>query len=163
MAVRDHTDETVFAGGQMAILSQMITTPFNFYMTRTVSGASPPSRNTILKATDRREEVSVNGGEPRQVLSRWQRIAGGIVVLATGVVVAVPVLWVFCPNLLTGSRRIEGLAVCVLVASLVVSGAGGLIMSAMTRNLWWLLTLLATGGAVVFWFLIGAAMGALMH
>lgn len=116
-----------------------------------------------MTVSDQRQDVSATGGDSRRVLSGWLRMVGGIVILATAVVVSVPALWVFAPNLLTGSWRIEDLTIRVLVTSLAVSSAGGLFMSVMTKNPWWLLTLLAAGGVVAFWLLIGAAMGPVMH
>lgn len=95
--------------------------------------------------------------------SRGLRAVGGIVILATAVVLTVAALWLLAPELLTGSRRAEGMIIRILVVSLIVSSGGGLFMSVMTRNPSWLLTLLAAGGMVALWLLIGRAMGPLMH
>lgn len=116
-----------------------------------------------MTVSNERQDVSATGGDSRHVLSGWLCIVGGIVILATAVVLTVAALWLFAPELLTGSRRAEGMIIRILVTSLIVSSGGGLFMSLMTRNPSWLLTLLAAGGMVTLWLLIGAAMGPLMH
>ncbi len=115
-----------------------------------------------MTVSNERQDVSATGGDSRHVLSGWLRIVGGIVILATAVVLTVAALWLFAPELLTGSRRTEGM-IRILVTSLIVSSGGGLFMSVMTRNPSWLLTLLAAGGMVALWLLIAGAMGPLMH
>src|SRR6478735_2921506 len=107
-----------------------------------------------MAAPDRHEGVPVKDERSLQALSDGLRIAGCIVIMATAIVVIVAALWLFAPELLTDSRRTEGLIIRVLVTSLVVSSAGGLFMSAMTRKLSWLLTLLVAGGVVALWLLI---------
>lgn len=116
-----------------------------------------------MTVSDQRQDVSAKERDSRQVLSGWLRIVGGIVILATVIVGVVAAMWIFAPELLTYSRRIEDLIIRVLVTSLAVSSAGGLFMSAMTRNPSWLLTLLVAGGMVALWLLIAGAMGPLMH
>lgn len=112
-----------------------------------------------MTASDQRQDVSAKGGDSRQVSTGWLRIVGGIVILATAVVLTVAALWLFAPELLTSSRRAESMIIRILVTCLVVSSAGGLFMSAMTKNPSWLLTLLAAGGMVALWLLIAGAMG----
>lgn len=116
-----------------------------------------------MTVSDQRRDVSTTGGDSRQVLSGWLRIVGGIVILATAIVVIVAAMWVLAPELVTQSRRTEGLIVRILVASLTVAGAGGLFMSALTKNPGWLLPLFVTIGVTTLWFVIFGAMGALMH
>lgn len=116
-----------------------------------------------MTVPDQRQEITVNGGEPPQSPPRGIRIVGGMVILAAAVVIAFAVVWIFAPELTTGSRRAEGLAIRILVTSLIVSSAGGLFMVAMTRNPWWLLAPLIASGMVTLWLVIFGAMGALMH
>lgn len=116
-----------------------------------------------MTVSDRRKDISANGGDSHQTLPAWLRIVGRLVILATAIAVSIPALWVLTPNLLTDSWRVEDLTIRVLIASLAVSSVGGLFMSAMTKNPWWLLTPIAAGAVVAFWLLIGAAMGPLMH
>lgn len=116
-----------------------------------------------MTVSDQRQDVATKEEDSRQALPGWLRIVGGVVVAATAVVVSIAALWVVAPELVTQSRRTEGLIVRVHVASLTVAGVGGLFMSAMTKSPWWLLTLFVAIGVTTLWFVIFGAMGALMH
>lgn len=116
-----------------------------------------------MTVSDQRQDDSTRGGDSRQVLPGWLRIVGGIVILATAIVVIVAAMWLLAPELVTQSRRTEGLIVRILVASLTVAGAGGLFMGAVTKNPGWLLPLFVAIGVTTLWFVIFGAMGALMH
>jgi len=105
----------------------------------------------------------VNAENSRRPLSSGLRIAGAIVILATAIVIAVGLLGLLAPGLLTYSRHAEGWVIRILVTSLIVCGVGGLFMAAQTKNPLWLLSLLLTGGMVALWLLIAGAMGPLMH
>ena len=116
-----------------------------------------------MTVSDQRQDISTSAGDSHRVLPGWLRIVGGIVVAATVVVVSIAALWVVAPELITQSRRTEGLIVRIHVASLTVAGVGGLFMSAMTKSPWWLLTLFVAIGVTTLWLVIFGAMGALMH
>jgi hypothetical protein len=112
---------------------------------------------------DHREDVTGKAGDSRQSPSMGLRVVGATVILATVAVVTIAAAWLFAPELLTESRRSEGLIVRTLVSSLIVSGTGGLFMSAVTKNRWWLLTLPVAIGMVTLWLLIAGATRPLMH
>lgn len=120
-------------------------------------------KGTTMATPERSEDVPVMDERFRRALSSGLRIVGGIVILATAAIALVGGLWLFAPELLTESRRTEGLTICVLVTSLVVSSTGGLFMSAMTKDPSWLLALFFAGGTVALWLLIAGAMGPVMH
>jgi hypothetical protein len=116
-----------------------------------------------MTAADHGEDKVEKAEGFRKPLSGGLRIVGGIVILATAVVITFAAMWIFAPEVLTYSRQTEDLMIRVVVTSLVMSSAGGLFMVAMTKNPLWLLTLFATGGLVALWLLIAKAMGPLMH
>jgi hypothetical protein len=102
-----------------------------------------------------------DGNKPR-ALSKILRAVGGVVILATIVVVILMALWLFAPGFTSYSRYAEDLFVRSLVASMTVSGLGGFLMLVETKNPWWLLALLAVGGTTALWLLIGSVMGSSM-
>jgi len=116
-----------------------------------------------MTAPDHGDDIPAKDEGLRKPLSGGLRVAGGIVILATAVIITFAAMWIFAPEALTYSRQTEGLMIRVVVTSLVLSSAGGLFMVAMTKNPVWLLTLCATGGTVALWLLIAKAMGPSMH
>lgn len=95
--------------------------------------------------------------EKKNVMTPF-RFVGGVVIFGTMLVIVLMTLFLFSPGMFH-SQSAEGWFVRILLASLVVSGVGGLWMFGETQNPWWVLPLLVVGGAVAMWLLFANAIG----
>jgi hypothetical protein len=85
------------------------------------------------------------------------RVTTGVVILASVVAAVLAAIFVSAP------LRMNGMLALVLLASLLISVAGGLWMLSATKNPWWALTFLPVVGVVVVWFLITLMVPVTLH